>query len=99
VFHHYAGRPCDINSFMDIANEHKLKLIEDCAHAIETECQGKKAGPIGVFGCFSLYVTKNIVTGEGGMELARKAEDASRIMILGLHGMSKDAWNKFGDAG
>jgi dTDP-4-amino-4,6-dideoxygalactose transaminase len=96
---HFAGRPCDMNSLMNIANEHSLKVIEDCAHAIETEYQGKKAGTIGDFGCFSFYVTKNIVTGEGGMVLARKEEDASRIKILGLHGMSKDAWKRFGDDG
>jgi dTDP-4-amino-4,6-dideoxygalactose transaminase len=96
---HFAGLPCDMNSIMDIANEHNLIVIEDCAHAIETEYQGKKAGTIGDFGCFSFYVTKNIVTGEGGMVLARKAEDASRIKILGLHGMSKDAWNRFSDDG
>jgi dTDP-4-amino-4,6-dideoxygalactose transaminase len=96
---HFAGRPCDMNSLMDIANEHNLKVIEDCAHAIETEYQGKKVGTIGDFGCFSFYVTKNIITGEGGMVLARKAKDASRIKTLGLHGMSKDAWNRFGDDG
>ena len=45
------------------------KLIEDCAHAIETEYRGRKAGTFGDFGCFSFYVTKNVVTGEGGMVL------------------------------
>jgi dTDP-4-amino-4,6-dideoxygalactose transaminase len=96
---HFAGLPCDMMSIMEIAKEYNLKVIEDCAHAIETEYQGKKAGTIGDFGCFSFYVTKNIVTGEGGMVLTRKAEDASRLKILGLHGMSKDAWNRFGDDG
>lgn len=96
---HFAGLPCDMTSIMEIATEYNLKVIEDCAHAIETEYQGKKAGTIGDFGCFSFYVTKNIVTGEGGMVLTRKVEDASRLKILGLHGMSKDAWNRFGDDG
>jgi dTDP-4-amino-4,6-dideoxygalactose transaminase len=96
---HFAGRPCDMDSLMNIAKEFKLRIIEDCAHAIETEYRGKKAGTIGDFGCFSFYVTKNIVTGEGGMVLTRKEEDASRIKILGLHGMSKDAWKRFGDDG
>jgi len=53
----------------------------------------------GDFGCFSFYVTKNIVTGEGGMVLARREEDAARIKVLALHGMSKDAWKRFGDEG
>jgi dTDP-4-amino-4,6-dideoxygalactose transaminase len=96
---HFAGLPCDMTSIMEIATKNNLKVIEDCAHAIESEYQGKKVGTIGDFGCFSFYVTKNIVTGEGGMVLTRKAEDASRLKILGLHGMSKDAWNRFGNDG
>jgi len=96
---HFAGRPCDMDSLLAIAAEHGLKIIEDCAHAIETEYHGLKAGTIGDFGCFSFYVTKNIVTGEGGMVLTRNDADASRIKILGLHGMSKDAWKRFGDDG
>jgi dTDP-4-amino-4,6-dideoxygalactose transaminase len=96
---HFAGLPCDMDSLMAIAKEYNLKVIEDCAHAIETEYRGRKAGTIGDFGCFSFYVTKNIVTGEGGMVLTRNEKDASRIKILGLHGMSKDAWKRFGDDG
>ena len=76
-----------------------LKVIEDCAHAIETEYKGQKAGTFGDFGCFSFYVTKNIVTGEGGMVLAKREEDIARVKVLGLHGMSKDAWKRFGDEG
>jgi len=68
---HFAGRSCDMNALMEIAREHDLQVIEDCAHAIETEFHGKKAGTFGDFGCFSFYVTKNIVTGEGGMVVAR----------------------------
>jgi dTDP-4-amino-4,6-dideoxygalactose transaminase len=78
---------------------HNLKVIEDCAHGIETEYKGRKAGTFGDFGCFSFYVTKNIVTGEGGMVLAKRDEDIARIKVLGLHGMSKDAWKRFGDEG
>jgi len=96
---HFAGRPCDMDSLMDIAQQYNLKVIEDCAHAIETEYKGRKAGTIGNFGCFSFYVTKNVVTGEGGMVLTRREEDISRIKVLGLHGMSKDAWKRFGDEG
>jgi len=96
---HFAGRSCDMDSLLNIARESGLKIIEDCAHAIETEYKGMKAGTIGEFGCFSFYVTKNVVTGEGGLVLTRNGEDASRIKILGLHGMSKDAWKRFGDDG
>lgn len=96
---HFAGRPCDMDAIMAIANKHGLKVIEDCAHAIETEYHGQKAGTIGDFGCFSFYSTKNVVTGEGGMVTARREEDLSRVKVLGLHGMSKDAWKRFGDEG
>jgi len=82
-----------------IAVEHGLKLIEDCAHAIETEYHGRKAGTFGDFGCFSFYVTKNIITGEGGMVVSRREDDIARIKMLALHGMSKDAWKRFSDSG
>jgi len=96
---HFAGRPCDMAQIMKIAKKHGLKVIEDCAHAIESEYHGKKAGRIGDIGCFSFYVTKNIVTGEGGMAITDNEKYADRIKVLGLHGMSKDAWKRFGDKG
>lgn len=92
---HFAGRPCEMDKIMNIANRHGLKVIEDCAHAIESEYDGQKTGTFGDFGCFSFYVTKNLVTGEGGMVLAKNEEDAERINILRLHGISRDAWNRF----
>lgn len=96
---HFAGRPCEMDSLTELATKHDLKIIEDCAHAIETEYKGRKAGTLGDFGCFSFYVTKNVITGEGGMVLTQSHEDAARIKVLGLHGMSKDAWRRFGDEG
>ena len=84
---------------MELAASRGVKVIEDCAHAVESEYRGRKVGTIGDFGCVSFYVTKNVTTGEGGMVLTRTEEDASRIKILGLHGMSKDAWKRFGDEG
>lgn len=96
---HFAGRPCDMDAIMHIANKHGLAVIEDCAHAIETEYHGKKAGSFGDFGCFSFYATKNITTGEGGMIVGRDEALVARARILALHGMSKDAWHRFGDKG
>jgi len=96
---HFAGRPCDMVKLGNISQCHNLKIIEDCAHAIETEYQGQKTGTFGDFGCFSFYVTKNIITGEGGMVIIKSEEDAARIKMLALHGMSKDAWNRFADDG
>jgi len=96
---HFAGRPCDMDALMDIAKRYELKVIEDCAHAIEAEYKDRKIGTFGQFGCFSFYVTKNIITGEGGMVLTRREEDAARVKSLALHGMSKDAWKRFSDEG
>jgi dTDP-4-amino-4,6-dideoxygalactose transaminase len=96
---HFAGRPCALDAFLAIAGRHDLRVIEDCAHAIETSYHGRKAGTFGDFGCFSFYVTKNVVTGEGGMILGRDAEQVARARVLALHGLSGDAWHRFGDAG
>jgi dTDP-4-amino-4,6-dideoxygalactose transaminase len=96
---HFAGRACNMDALSAIVQEHNLSLIEDCAHAIETEYHGRRAGTFGDFGCFSFYVTKNVITGEGGMVLTRREEDAARIKMLALHGMTKDAWRRFSDAG
>jgi len=88
-----------MDALLAIAAEHGLMVIEDCAHAIETEYHGRKAGTFGDFGCFSFYVTKNIITGEGGMVVSKREDDIARIKVLALHGMSKDAWKRFGDEG
>jgi dTDP-4-amino-4,6-dideoxygalactose transaminase len=96
---HFAGRMCDMDALSAIAKQHNLKVIEDCAHAIETEANGQKAGTIGDFACFSFYVTKNVITGEGGMIIARDENDIARAKMLALHGMSKDAWKRFSDDG
>ena len=96
---HFAGRPCDMRALGAIAAEYGLKIIEDCAHAIETEYDGRKAGTFGDCGVLSFYSTKNIVTGEGGMVLTADPEIAKRIKMLALHGMSQDAWKRFSDDG
>jgi dTDP-4-amino-4,6-dideoxygalactose transaminase len=92
---HFAGLPCNMSRIMKIANKYKLKVIEDCAHAIETEYYGKKAGTFGDVGCFSFYANKNITTGEGGMIICKSKIFAEKIKILRLHGMSKDAWKRY----
>lgn len=96
---HFAGRPCEMDAIMRIARKHDLRVIEDCAHAIETEYHGQKAGTFGDFGCFSFYATKNITTGEGGMIIGHDEALVARARMLALHGMSKDAWHRFGDKG
>ena len=96
---HFAGRPCEMDAIMAIADKNGLMVIEDCAHAIETTYHGRKAGTFGDFGCFSFYATKNVVTGEGGMIVGRDESLIARARVLALHGMSQDAWHRFGDQG
>lgn len=96
---HFAGRPCEMDALLQIAREHGLKIIEDCAHAFEAEYRGRKVGAIGDIGVLSFYSTKNVVTGEGGMALTNSAETAALLKMLALHGMSRDAWKRFSDDG
>ena len=96
---HFGGRCCDMDSIIAIAKKFDLLIIEDCAHAIETEYHGIKTGRFGDIGCFSFYVTKNVMTGEGGMVVTNDDRFAGRIKVLALHGMSKDAWKRFSDEG
>lgn len=96
---HFAGRPCEMDALEEIAKRHRLTIIEDCAHAVEGEYHGKGTGTFGKFGCFSFYVTKNVMTGEGGMVITDSEDSANRIKVLALHGMSKDAWKRFNDEG
>jgi len=97
---HFAGRLCDMDALREIADAHGALLVEDCAHAIETRgADGRHAGTTGDVGAFSFYVTKNVVTAEGGMLVTGRRELADRAKILALHGMSKDAWKRFADEG
>lgn len=99
VIVHFAGRPCDLDAITATCERHGITLIEDCAHAIETQYKGVHVGTFGRYGCFSFYATKNLTTGEGGMVIARHRDDVDKIKVLALHGMSKDAWKRFSDDG
>lgn len=96
---HFAGRPCNMDAIMDIAHRHDLLVMEDAAHAVEAMYHGRKIGNIGHLTGFSFYVTKNIVTGEGGMITTNNDEWAEKIQVYGLHGMSKGAWQRYSDDG
>ena len=88
---HFAGRPCNMDHIMEIAQKNNLLVIEDAAHAVEAKYKGKKIGNIGNMTCFSFYVTKNLVTGEGGMITTTNEEWSKKIRIRALHGMTSDA--------
>jgi dTDP-4-amino-4,6-dideoxygalactose transaminase len=92
---HLGGRPCDMDAFTELARVHDLLLVEDAAHAVGAQAGPTRIGAIGAASCFSFYVTKNLVTGEGGMVTTGDAELAGRIRRLCLHGMDRDAWQRF----
>jgi len=96
---HFGGRPCDMDAITELARQHGLVIIEDAAHALGAEYEGDKIGNIGDLTCFSFYVTKNIVTGEGGMVTTNRADWADMIEVYALHGMSKGAWKRYTDEG
>ncbi len=96
---HMCGRCCDMGPIMELARARGLKVIEDCAHAIEAVYHGTPAGLLGDLGCFSFYATKNLTAVEGGMVLVADPGLASEIKMLANHGLSADAWRRFSDHG
>ena len=96
---HFAGRPCEMDALMELANRSHLHVVEDAAHAIESSYKGKPVGTMGDLGCFSFYVTKNITTVEGGMVVTDRDELANPMKSLALHGLTQDAWQRFSDEG
>lgn len=96
---HYAGYPCDMDPILDIARRHGLKVVEDAAHAVHTQYKGRMIGSIADATCFSFYATKNLTTGEGGMVTVQDEELADRIRVMSLHGMNKNAWNRYSEKG
>jgi len=84
---HYAGFACNMDDIMRIAKKHDLFVIEDAAHAPDSEYKERKLGAIGDIGCFSFFSNKNMSCGEGGMLTTSKNEYAKRVKILRSHGM------------
>ncbi len=96
---HFAGLPCEMDEIMAIAKKHNLIVIEDAAHAVGATYKGKKIGTIADMTAFSFYATKNLATGEGGMITTDNTKFDERLRILRLHGISKDAWKRYTQAG
>ena len=92
---HISGLPCEMGRILEIAKAHNLRVIEDAAHALPARFQEQRVGTIGDITCFSFYATKTITTGEGGMATTENPEWAERMRIMGLHGISKDAWKRY----
>ena len=96
---HFAGRPCEMNRILEIAKHYNLRVIEDAAHALPARYREKMVGTIGDITCFSFYAIKTITTGEGGMATTENPEWGERMRIMSLHGISKDAWKRYGADG
>lgn len=96
---HYAGAAAELGQIWEIARHYGLGVVEDAAHAFPSSFDGHPVGwtppdvPSTV--CFSFYATKTITTGEGGMVTTRDAAIADRIRLMSLHGLSKQAWNRY----
>ena len=93
---HYAGLAADMQALLRLARKHGIKVVEDAAHALPTTCGGKLVGTLESDACvFSFYANKTITTGEGGMVVTRDAALAARVKVMRLHGISRDAFDRF----
>jgi dTDP-4-amino-4,6-dideoxygalactose transaminase len=93
---HYAGLAADMPALLLLARRHGLKVIEDAAHAFPTTSRGALVGTLGSDATvFSFYANKTITTGEGGMLVTRDKALAARARVMRLHGMSRDAFDRF----
>jgi dTDP-4-amino-4,6-dideoxygalactose transaminase len=93
---HYAGLAADMPAILDIARRHRLKVVEDAAHALPTTSGGALVGTLASDATvFSFYANKTITTGEGGMLVTRDGALAQRARVMRLHGMNRDAFDRF----
>ncbi|MEH0165298.1 DegT/DnrJ/EryC1/StrS family aminotransferase [Roseateles microcysteis] len=93
---HYAGLAVDMIAILDIARKHGLRVVEDAAHALPTTLEKELIGTMGSDATvFSFYANKTMTTGEGGMLVTRNAELAKRAKVMRLHGINRDAFDRF----
>lgn len=96
IYVDFAGQPCDIKEIKEIAEENDLRLIEDAAHALGAEYNGKKVGAFADITMFSFHPVKHITTGEGGMCVTNDGELAREMRILRNQGVETGAMERFG---
>jgi dTDP-4-amino-4,6-dideoxygalactose transaminase len=93
---HFAGLACEMDAILQIARRHGLKVIEDAAHALPATSGGQLIGALDSDATvFSFYATKTLATGEGGMVVTRNADLAKRCRIMRLHGIDRDAFDRY----
>jgi perosamine synthetase len=96
---HYGGQPCDMDSIQDMATRHGLRVIEDAAHALPASYHGVRVGAISELTAFSFYATKTLTTGEGGMVTTDNDDLVTRVRMMRLHGIGRDAWKRYSAEG
>jgi len=96
---HYGGQACALKEILDLGDRYGIPIVEDAAHAAGAEYAGARIGTHGRAVCFSFYAIKNMTTGEGGMITTNDDDLAQRLRLLSLHGMSRDAWKRYTEAG
>ncbi|MFN8616684.1 MAG: DegT/DnrJ/EryC1/StrS aminotransferase family protein [Dehalococcoidia bacterium] len=96
---HIAGEPCEMDALMAMARPRGIKVLEDAAHAIGTMYRGKQVGSVSDAAAFSFYANKTMTTGEGGALATDDEALSARVRRLTLHGMSRDAYNRYGAGG
>jgi len=92
---HFAGKSCNMKEIRKIAKQYRVKIIEDCAHAVGTKFGHTHVGNFGETGCFSFYPTKNLTTIEGGMIITNSFKTAQYIMKSRNHGISRTLKERF----
>ena len=93
----FAGHPADLDAIAAVVKDRRITVIEDAAHSIGAEYGGRRVGGIADMTAFSFYATKNITSGEGGALTTNNEEWAERASIMALHGISRDAWKRYGN--
>jgi len=91
---HYAGHPVDLDAIQALARSRGIPIVEDAAHALPAFHHGRPIGSHGHLTAFSFYATKNLTTCEGGM-LTGDPELVARAKTLSLHGLSRDAAQRY----
>jgi dTDP-4-amino-4,6-dideoxygalactose transaminase len=98
---HYGGQMADVDRLRAIAERRGLSYIEDAAHALpahtrlSADSPWRSVGTTADVTCFSFYANKCITTGEGGMATTNDPKLAERMRVMSLHGLSRDAWQRF----
>jgi dTDP-4-amino-4,6-dideoxygalactose transaminase len=96
---HYAGHPCQMDAILSLAAEYEVSVLDDAAHALPAGVAGRRIGSFPCPTAFSFYATKTLTTGEGGMLCTADPKIAERARTMSLHGINRDAWNRYASDG